>query len=323
MVSKPSGRRHYTRAEFDDIIHKCRNWGQWGPEDELGSANYVTEETVRTAAGLVRRGKVFSLSLPMDRTGPQPANATRVNPQHVMFRHGGDLLAVGDKAPQGLFTTDDAVYMPLQASTQWDAYPHVFFDGRTYNDQGPATVTGRGAAVGSITNFKDRAIGRGVLLDIARFFGRPFLEPREAIQDTDLEGCAQVQGVEVRTGDFVLVRTGHLGARLARGSWGDFVGGDAPGLGLSASQYLCARSITAAASDTWAVEVLPSETPDVKYPVHVAFLVNAGIHIGEMWVLDEFAADCAADRVYEFLLVAQPLTITGAVGSPINPLAVK
>jgi kynurenine formamidase len=257
----------------------------------------------------------------MDRTGPQLGTGPRVNPQHVMLRSGADMLADWPAASIGMRSTDDAVYMPLQASTQWDALCHIFYDGRSYNDRGPETVTSTGAQANSVTALKDRAVGRGVLFDFPRFFGKPALEPGEAIQDDDLEACAQSQGVEVGPGDFVLIRTGHLAAR--RGHWGDYIAGPAPGLALSAAHFICPRGVAAVASDTWGLEVLPSEVEGVGHPLHVVFLVNAGVHIGEMWDLDALAEDCARDGVYEFFLSAPPLTITGAVGSPLNPVAIK
>jgi kynurenine formamidase len=106
--------------------------------------------------------------------------------------------------------------------------------------------------------------------------------------------------------------------------WGDYAGGPAPGLGVSAADYLLPRRIAAVASDTWGLESVPSESlPEAKYALHVILLVNAGVLIGEIWDLEDLAADCAEDGVYDFLLSAQPLTVTGAVGSPLNPIAIK
>jgi kynurenine formamidase len=314
--------RAYTREQVEEIALRHRSWGRWGPDDELGAANYVQPASVARAATLARRGAVFSLGLPMDGTGPQTGLNGRVNPQHVMLKDGGDML-ITPPASSELRATDDAVYMPLQSSTQWDALCHIFYGGRTYNGRGPESVDSRGAQFNSITNLRDRAVGRGVLLDIPRWAGRPWLEPGEAIQAEDLDACARAQGVEVGEGDFVLVRTGQLAACRAAGAWGDYAGGPAPGLGVSAAEFLCPRAVTAVALDTWGIEAIPYECGDVRAPLHVVLLVNAGVYIGEMWDLEQLAEDCADDGVYEFLLVAAPLTITGAVGSPLNPVAIK
>lgn len=306
-----------------EMALKYRRWGVWGPEDELGAMNYVTDEMRVAAAGLVRRGKVFSLALPLDENGPMNGSYGRSNPQHFMLWDGGDIAAGAQDHLAGLRFTDDAAYMVLQSSTQWDALAHIYFDGAMYNGLGTDMVTSRGALKNSITNVRDRAVGRGVLLDIARYKGVSWLETSYAIGAEDLAGAAEKQGVEVREGDFVLVRTGQMGERRQAGGWGDYAGGPAPGLGITAADYLCPLNVAAVSTDTWGVEVLPNETTDVFQPLHVIMLVNAGIILGEMWDMDELAEDCAADGVYEFLLVAPPLTFTGSVGSPVNPQVIK
>jgi kynurenine formamidase len=314
-------RREHSRSAVDELARRYRTWDRWGEGDELGAAHHVTPDRIAAAARLIRRGAVFSLALPLDRTGPMRGGGPRVNPQHVMLRSPHDPLP--GREDGGLQrASDDAVYLPLQCSTQWDAFPHFFYDGVTYGGRGFDSVTTLdGAAHNSITNLADRAVGRGVLLDVARHFGREALDPGDAIQAEDLAACATAQGVAVRTGDFVLVRTGHLERR--RGDWGDYAGGPAPGLGLSCAEFLCDHEVTAVATDTWGVEAIPFETPDLMSPLHVVLLVNAGVYLGEMWDMEALAADCAADGVHEFFLTAPPLMVTGAVGSPLNPQAIK
>lgn len=307
------------------VLQKCeeyRNWATWGHDDELGSANYVTPQMVAAAADLVRKGTVFSLALPLDSQGPMTGKGVRVNPQHFMLWDGGDIMS-GAQDLMPARWTDDAVYMCLQSSTQWDALAHVFFEGTMYNGYGPENVTSRGAGKNSITNLRSRAVGRGVLLDVARSKGKRWLDRSEPISAGDLEACAGVEGVEVGEGDFVLVRTGQILERREAGSWEDYAGGPAPGLAVSAADFLCPRHVAAVATDTWGAEVLPNETKDVFQPLHQIIVVNAGIYIGEMWDMEELAADCADDGIYEFMLVAPPLTITGSVGSPVNPQAIK
>lgn len=321
-----SPRRTYTEQQVREMAEKYRTWGKWGPDDERGSTNYVTPERVRAAAGLIRTGQVFSLSAPFDRTGPNRGRmgSSRVNPQHVMFKHGGDMLADWDNARRGTQSTDDGVYMPLQAGTQWDAFCHIFHDGQTYNGHGPGSVTSSGAHRNAITAVTETTTGRGVLLDIARFLDVAWLEPEQAIQDTDLQACAEAQGVEIGEGDFVLVRTGHLARRRREEFWGDYAAGPAPGLGLSSADYLLPRRVAGIASDTWGLEAVPTESlPETRFGLHVILLVNAGVLIGEIWDMEALAEACADDGSYEFFLCAPPLAVTGAVGGPLNPIAVK
>jgi kynurenine formamidase len=307
------------RAHVEELAGRHSNWGRWGEDDELGALNLIEEAEVVRAAGLVRRGRTFSLALPLDRTGPQGAHDARINAQHVMLLTP-DTPVLDDDGLQRY--ADDAMYLPLQCSTQWDALSHVFHDGRAYNGRDFRSVTAQGALANSIAAARSRVVARGVLLDLARFAGVEWLEAGTCIQERDLEACAESQGVEVRAGDIVCVRTGQISERRRHG-WGDYADGPAPGLGLGAADFLCPRDVAAVASDTWGLEANPPEAAELKSPLHVVLLVHAGMLIGEMWDLDELAADCAADGVYEFLLAAQPLHIPRAVGSPINPIAVK
>ncbi|MGY4099368.1 cyclase family protein [Nocardia sp. R16R-3T] len=317
-------RHTYSRAQIEELGELYRNWGRWGSDDEAGTMNLVDGARIARAARLVRTGRAYSLALPLDRTGPQTGRGRtgRTNTQHYMARDGGDIAADAGELPQ-FDGTDDLVHLYLQAGTQWDALAHAFYGKQMYNGRSTADVTSAGALRNSITSIKDRAIGRGVLLDMARFRGVDWLEAGDAIDTADLQRCSESQGVEVGPGDFVLVRTGQLAQVKARGEWGDYAGGDAPGLSADAAHFLCGHDVAAVACDTWGLDVRPYESAEVFAPLHVILLVNAGIHIGEMWDLEELAGDCAADGGYEFFLNAVPLTITGAVGSPLNPIALK
>jgi kynurenine formamidase len=316
-------------AEVRALAARCSNWGRWGADDELGTLNHVRPEDVVAAAALVRRGAVFSLSIPIDENGPQNGAAGRFNPIHLMFRDGSsamtgamvrDFYGGNDRY---LRVTDDLLILPLQAGTQWDALAHVVFEDRIYNGYEASVVGSRGAVRGDIAKARDRVVGRGVLLDLPRIQGRPWLDPGEPILAADLEACAEAEQVAVGRGDIVLVRTGHVARCRSEGGWGSYAGGPAPGLGLDAAPWLFDREVAAVAVDTWGAEVLPNETPDVYQPLHIILIVHAGLLVGEIFDLEALAEDCANDGRYEFLFSAPPLVITGGVGSPINPIAIK
>ena len=315
----------FNSAYVIQLAERYRNWGRWGPEDELGTLNFVTPEAVREAAGLVQSGRVFSLAIDFNHLGPQRPGPTnrRFNPVHTMLRTGADLLAASGGEPPIMGGSDDMVTMPMQCATQWDSLAHIFYRGQMYNGRSAALVTAQGAAKNSIDRVRDRMVGRAVLLDVPRSKGVPWLEPGTAIYPEDLDACLRQQGVEVRRGDFLLVRTGHLALCRSRGDWGDYAGGDAPGLSLLTIPWLYEREVAAVCADTWGVEVRPNEVPDVRQPWHTVVIPNMGLLVGEIFHLDELAEDCAADGVYEFFFSAPPLPVTGAVGSPVNPLAVK
>jgi len=314
----------------DDTLHtiarQVRNWGKWGPDDELGTLNYVTPDTIAAAGRLVTGGKVFALGIPLQREGPQSGTRQRFNPIHAMFRDGGDAPKTPAEiaAAQGYGGSDDWIVMPLQCVTQWDSLAHIFYAGKMWNGYDCALVTSTGAAKNSIDKTKDKLAGRGVLLDVARFKGVRSLEPGYAITVADLEATAAAQKVAVRRGDFLLIRTGHMTRYLDRKDWRGYDSDDFPGVSIHTAPWLHARQIAAIASDNYAVEVRPSELlPAFRNPFHVVAIPNMGLTLGEIFYLDDLAADCAADGRWEFLLVAPPLPVTRGVGTPINPYALK
>jgi kynurenine formamidase len=184
-------------------------------------------------------------------------------------------------------------------------------------------VTSRGARANSIDKLKDGVVGRGVLLDLPRHRQVSWLEDGAAILPEELDACAEARGVTIESGDIVLVRTGMMTRCLKEKSWQGYCAGPAPGLSVHCARWLYEREVAAVATDTWGVEVLPNETPDCFQPLHMISLRNTGVLFGEIFWLDALAEDCAKDGNYAFLFSAPPLPITGAVGSPINPLAVK
>src|SRR5262249_2878553 len=129
--------------------------------------------------------------------------------------------------------------------------------------------------------------------------------------------------VKVGTGDALLVRTGQMAMCKQQGGWGDYAGGDAPGLSFSTAGWLHERPLAALATDTGGMEGRPHESPHNYHPGPPDLIPHLGMLVGEIFALDELAEDCARDRVFEFLFVAPPLPFTGAVGSPVNPLAIK
>lgn len=311
-------------ATIVEIAARYRNWGKWGAEDQLGTLNYITPARVAQAAGLVRRGAVFSLSITFDSGGPQTGNLNRFNPVHTMLEDGGDWAAGFRRFPNGMGGADDMIAMPLQCATHWDGLSHIFDHGKMWNGYDASEVRSTGAIRNGIERVADRIVSRGVLLDLARYKGVEALDDGYAITEDDLRGCIEAQGEtsEVSTGDIVLVRTGKLGRAHAHG-WGTYAGGDAPGLSFWTVDWIHCAQIAAIATDTWGVEVRPNEFEGAFQPWHQVVIPNLGLTVGEMFDLDALAKQCAADGVYEFLLAAGPLPVTGAVGAPVNPLAIK
>ena len=300
------------------LARQVSNWGRWGPDDERGTVNFITPDVVRRAAGCVKRGQVFSLGLRFGADGPQIGQGGRVNPLHLMSAlHGGY-----GTDPEGFRYNDDVVVMPLQCATQWDSLAHVYYGGQLYNGYPASTTTSAGATRNAIDKLGAGIVSRGVLLDVARLMGMERLPPGRVITPADLEAAERTEGVHVESGDVLLLRTGHLTVFTVDG---DRVGymRQMPGLGIACVEWLHARQVAAVATDTNAVEVIPFEDPTTPLPVHLLCIRDMGLTLGEMFDLEALAADCAADGVWEFLFTAPPLKVSGGVGSPLNPLAVK
>jgi len=299
------------------------NWGRWGPDDQLGTLNFVTPEDIVNAASLIKRGAVFALGLSLKERIQSGLFGGRWNPIHTMLATGTDAVAGNQDEPVGVRYGDDAINMPMQGSTQWDALAHIFLDDKMYNGYPASLVDSNGAAKNGIENYRDKAVGRGVLLDVARFKGVEWLEDGYGISNDDLDQTAKAQGVEIRRGDFVIVRTGQQERCLQQGEWGTYAGGDAPGLKFETAYWIHGQEIAAICADTWGCEVRPNETDEANQPWHWVVIPAIGIAMGEIFYLKELAADCAEDGIYEFFFSAPPLHMPGACGSPINPQAIK
>lgn len=321
-----------SRPEPDDggagriaaAAERYRNWGRWGPDDEVGTLNFITPEMVVAASRLVRRGKVFSLAIDFGPSGPQAGFLRRFNPMTFMLRDGNDSFARDmNGVPRGIGAADDVLLLPTQSATQWDALAHIFYDGRMWNGYDCRLVSSLGAERNDIAKLRDRVVGRAVLLDVARHLGVDWCAPRQAIGAGLLDAIAVAEHVTIGTGDIVLVRTGQISACRFAGGWGDYAGGDAPGLDFDSLGWIHEREIAAVATDTWGAEVRPSELTYVSQPWHRVAIPQIGLCVGEIFDLEALAADCALDGIYEMFFSASPLPVVGSVGGPINPTAIK
>lgn len=300
------------------------NWGRWGESDQIGTLNLVTPQMVVAAAQLVRKGRVFGMGIPLNDKGPQRGLfGGRWNPIHTMLATGTDAIAGRFDNTSKIRYADDALHMPVQAATHWDSLGHVFYEDKMYNGFEAKNVDSGGVHKLGIEHTRDHMVGRGVLLDVARFHNLPWLPDGYGISNDELDAVAAKQKVSIGKGDFVIIRTGQMERCAAEGDWGAYAGGDAPGVKFENCYWSHAKQIAAICSDTWGVEVRPNETPDVNQPWHWVVIPALGLTMGEIFHLRELADDCAADAVYEFMFCGPPLVITGGTGSPINPLAIK
>jgi len=312
---------------LDEYVAKFSNLERWGRDDGRGTANHITPQMVRDAAGLVRTGQVVSLAMHFDQTGPQTGANGRFNCLRYSVATGTDhvegrQLWSGKPIPRGLGYADDTVVLHLQSATHWDSLCHIFHNGRMFNGYPASEVTAQGAPRSGSEHLKASLVGRGVLLDIPRSKGVDWLEDGTPITVDDLEAAAEFGKVTVEAGDIVLLRTGQL-ARCRQQGWGTYAGGPAPGLSFYTIPWLAEREVAAVASDTWGVEVRPNELPDSFQPFHIPTVVYMGLLLGEMFDLEALAAACADDEAYDMLVSAPPLPFPGTAGAPPGPVAIR
>ena len=304
-------------ADLERLFEQVKNWGRWGPSDERGALNFVTDAKRAAAAALVREGRALSCARELP-VLPSPENP---NPaQHHMLR-AGDAAAIPGV---GLEASMDYIGIAFHgmATSHIDALCHVFVGGRMYNGFPAGDVKSTGAQRCSVMAARDGIVSRGVLLDVPRARGARWLEPGERIRRAELETAERAQGVRVEEGDVLLVATGRDARRAVARPLGPEQRRPrraAPRLHPVAPRAPHRRARLATASR---IRCPARGVPGWPIPVHQCCLVAMGVHLLDNLALGELADGCAARRRWEFLFVVAPLRIEGGTGSPVNPIAV-
>lgn len=320
---------------FREVAAQVSNWGRWGPNDQLGTLNLVDRAARLRGRKAIRDGDAFALGLPLSEAEGIQAGFVpgRVNPTRTMICVNEPL----SPDPEWICSSEDVVIMALQCATHWDGLAHVSYGagadgGQLYNGY-PASAVGDGGASRLGIHQVRSLVSRGVLLDVARAKGQDVLDAGYPITPADLDAACALGRITVEPGDVLLVRTGQMvhlalpGRQVGEGeapvrdliayTW------PTPGLTMATAVWFHERDVAAVATDTLVLEVYPCEHPEIYLPVHLLHLVEMGMTQGQNWVLDELADACAADGRYDFLLDATPLPFTNALGSPVNPVAVR
>jgi kynurenine formamidase len=311
---------------MDELLRDApTNWGKWGPDDEVGALNYLDASEVLRGVSHIRSGSVFTLQRLIGDPKGEPVWPGREPAQRTMIMDESTWDHEGAPAfPGGLHYADDKMLAFLQGSTQYDALGHVWYGGRIWNGYDARTTVG-GLDKASVEPIAERGVvGRGVLLDMARFRGKDHLDKKETFTHEDLEACAAAQGVTIEPHDVLLVRTNFLELFHEQGErfYEDFC---EPGLVYSPElvRWFQDREIPNLVTDTIANEVTIDPATGVALPLHCALMRNLGVTLTEICDLEKLAASCAEDGQYTFLYAAAPLKVHQATGSPVNPLAIK
>jgi kynurenine formamidase len=299
-------------AAFAALYQRIRDATPWGPDDRRGALNYLTPARVLAAAGEVRTGRTVSLEAPIE------TQAAPDNPDPAV----DEMIGTGDQAdPAGLTFARDRLSMNVHgnADSHIDALCHVMYRARLYNDVPAGTVSAQGADELSIALASNGIVGRGVLLDIPRLHGVPWLEPGDHVTADDLTRAEQAQGVRVGEGDLLFVRVGHRERRNAMGPWDSAA--SRAGLHPTAMEFVAERKVAALGSDS-NNDTAPSAAEGVDFPVHVLALNAMGLNLLDWLQFDDLAPLCAETGRWSFLCVVAPLRLVRGTGSPVNPIAI-
>ncbi|MEU9078756.1 cyclase family protein [Kitasatospora sp. NPDC004745] len=294
-------------AEFRALYRRLRRDRPGGALAEL------TPDRVAAAAREVRSGLRVSLAAPVE-TAPGPDN-----PEPAVHRMTG---AVAGRLPaEGLAFARDRIAMNVHgdADSHLDALCHVVYDGTLYGGTDADTLTPHGAGALSVDLVRDGIVGRGVLLDVPRLRGVPWLEPGEQVGAAELAEAEAAQGVRVGPGDLLFVRVGHRRRRSELGARDTATA--RAGLHPGAMEFLAERRVAALGSDG-NNDAAPSRTEGVDYPVHVLAVHAMGVHLLDYLQFEELVPLCVRERRWSFLCVVAPLRLPGATGSPVNPVAI-
>jgi kynurenine formamidase len=319
----PDSRRYpkYSELPLNETLNLRYAWGVFGDDDQLGRINLLTPDAVLAARDEVRRGAVFSLSLPLDIPTREPYDTD--GPGRKSYRH--TILKMGRGGQDDYL---DGFY--LQGSTQWDSLRHIRAREFGYYNGITDEAEEGGDKLGIENWARHGIVGRGVLADVGRWAekqGRP-LSPNEgtSIMVDDLVATLESENVQLRDGDILMVRTGYIEAylemseeeRLAHGGRPDH-----PGLypGPEMAEFLWDSGAAAVVADNLAVEVVPG-SPKIGY-LHRSLIPLLGFAVGEYFDLGALARDSEQDGCYTSLFTAAPLNLPGGVGSPGNALAIK
>lgn len=313
-------KRQSRQALFGALLATVLVWGypatgqewtqsKWGPEDEIGSANYITPERVKLAASLVKTGKTYALGMV---TGP---DTPAYPPRHYKIYVWETVLG----GPNELTTTDDLAVTWLGVGSQIDGFGHVGIDHVHYNGwktQDFLSLTGiKKFGVENIPPI----VTRGVLLDMTKYYAVDIVPNGTAFNSKEINEVAQRQGVEIREGDVVLFHTGWLKQFAQMGEGEPKLGFPEPGIGVEGARYLAGKGVVAVGADTWALEAIPFEKEAERFPVHQELLAKNGTYILE----NMNTAALAADAAYEFMFVLGAPRMAGAVQTIVNPVAIR
>lgn len=309
--ARPAEPPRLTEDEFGVLHRHLLSRAAWASGDR-GALEALTPARVVAATREVRTGRTVTLAAPVE-TLPGPDN-----PEPAKHRMSG---RPDEDTSRGLHFARDSFAMNVHgdADSHLDALCHVIYDGTLHGGVAASSVTADGATALSVEAAREGIVGRGVLLDIPRLRGVPWLEPGDHVTAGDLAAAETAQHLRVKEGDLLFVRVGHRRRRAELGPW--HAARERAGLHPSALEFLADRRVAVLGGDG-NNDTAPSSTEGVDFPVHVLAVHAMGLHLLDYLQFEDLAPVCEAEGRWSFLCVIAPLRLPDATGSPVNPIAV-
>jgi kynurenine formamidase len=326
MVAKAPLNPREDKRMSELLAGSPKNWGRWGPDDQLGGLNFLTSAEILRGARAIRQGKVITCGEIIGSPTGDPIFPGRTQPQRSNTQDFGDYQS-GKKnpLPGGIQYADDQITMFLQGSTQVDALGHVWYDDQLWNGYSASETVG-GMKKASILPIAERGVvGRGVLLDMAAYRGKFALEKGDTVNLDDLLGAAKKQGVTIEKHDILCLRIGFLQLLHTQGPEEFYANFNEPGLIYSPElvDWFQKMEIPALCTDTISNEMDFDPETGMQVTLHCALMRNLGVLFNEICNFEALAKDCHEDGQWDFLYVGAPLKVHQGTGAPLNVVAIK
>jgi kynurenine formamidase len=326
MVAKAPLNPREDKRMSELLAGSPKNWGRWGPDDQLGGLNFLTSAEILRGARAIRQGKVITCGEIIGSPTGDPIFPGRTQPQRSNTQDFGDYQS-GKKnpLPGGIQYADDQITMFLQGSTQVDALGHVWYDDQLWNGYSASETVG-GMKKASILPIAERGVvGRGVLLDMAAYRGKFALEKGDTVNLDDLLGAAKKQGVTIEKHDILCLRIGFLQLLHTQGPEEFYANFNEPGLIYSPElvDWFQKMEIPALCTDTISNEMDFDPETGMQVTLHCALMRNLGVLFNEICNFEALAKDCHEDGQWDFLYVGAPLKVHLGTGAPLNVVAIK
>jgi kynurenine formamidase len=292
-------------ADIDAMFEAVSNWGRWGDDDQRGTLNLITPEKRIQAAALVSEG--ISVSLSQELSSVESVDNTTPL-ELIMTAQPGSPVAMDELR----------IFYHGLTYAHLDALCHARYNGRAYNGFDAADAGESGCASAGIEHLRQGVLSRGILIDVPRLKGVPYLDPGTPVLASDIEAWEREAGVRIESGDVVLIRTGRWGKRAEIGPYS--LQGGSPGVHVTALPLLRERDVAVLATDV-GLDVVPAGVEGVVIPTHTVAIAGMGLLIIDNADLEALAETAARLNRWEFMFSVAPLPVVGGTGSVVNAIA--